>query len=189
MVQWRTNFESNHIKTKLPWADIFNISTQGKRQLLKTASHQKRPTRTWTERNRISYVVVSLSILSVFIVVSNFCVCLLVYLKKTLRTNTNWLMVSLAVSDILTGGVLLPVYLIEPYSVVTGYLVCLILLWGVANLCAVTYDRYIAIIKPLEYSYRAPKILKRSLILSWLLPAIYSLLPLFWNTNQAPHNS
>ena len=131
------------------------------------------------------YVVVSLSILSVFIVVSNFCVCLLVYLKKTLRTNTNWLMVSLAVSDILTGGVLLPVYLIEPYSVVTGYLVCLILLWGVANLCAVTYDRYIAIIKPLEYSYRAPKILKRALILSWLLPAIYSLLPLFWNTNQA----
>lgn len=30
MVQWRTNFESNHIKTKLRWADIFNISTQGK---------------------------------------------------------------------------------------------------------------------------------------------------------------
>ena len=136
-----------------------------------------------TEQN--IYVVVSLSILSVFIVVSNFCVGLLVYLKKTLRTNTNWLMVSLAVSDILTGGILLPVYLIEPYSVVTGYLVCLILLWGVANLCAVTYDRYIAIIKPLEYSYRAPKILKRVLILSWLLPAIYSLLPLFWDTNPA----
>ena len=134
-----------------------------------------------TEQN--IYVVVSLSILSVFIVVSNFCVCLLVYLKKALRTNTNWLMVSLAVSDILTGGILLPVYLIEPNSVVTGYLVCLILLWGVANLCAVTYDRYIAIIKPLEYPYRAPKILKRALVLSWLLPAIYSLLPLFWDTN------
>ena len=129
------------------------------------------------------YVVVSLSILSVLIVLSNFCVCLLVYLKKALRTNTNWLMVSLAVSDILTGGILLPVYLIEPNSVVTGYLVCLILLWGVANLCAVTYDRYIAIIKPLEYPYRAPKILKRALVLSWLLPAIYSLLPLFWDTN------
>ncbi|KAJ7391580.1 hypothetical protein OS493_017276 [Desmophyllum pertusum] len=129
------------------------------------------------------YVVVSLSILSVLIVVSNFCVCLLVYLKKALRTNTNWLMVSLAVSDILTGGVLLPVYLIEPTSIVTSYLVCMILLSGVANLCAVTYDRYVAILKPLEYSYRAPKILKRALILSWLLPAIYSLLPLCWNTD------
>ena len=129
------------------------------------------------------YVVVSLSILSVLIVISNLCVCFLVYLKKALRTNTNWLMVSLAVSDLLTGGVLLPVYLIEPTSIFTGYLVSLILLWGVANLCAVTYDRYIAIIKPLEYPYRAPKILKRALILSWLLPAIYSLLPLFWDTN------
>ena len=131
------------------------------------------------------YVVVSLSILSVFIVVSNFCVCLLVYLKKALRTNTNWLMVSLAVSDILTGGVLLPVYLIKPTSVVTSYLICIILLSGVANLFAVTYDRYIAIMKPLEYPSRAPKILKRALILSWLLPAIYSLLPLFWDTNPA----
>ncbi|KAJ7391579.1 hypothetical protein OS493_017275 [Desmophyllum pertusum] len=131
------------------------------------------------------HVVVSLSILSVLIVVSNLCVCLLVYLKKALRTNTNWLMVSLAVSDILTGGVLLPVYLIEPTSIVTSYLVCMILLSGVANLCAVTYDRYVAIMKPLEYSYRAPKILKRSLILSWLLSAIYSLLPLFWNTDAS----
>ena len=131
------------------------------------------------------YVVVSLSILSVLIVVSNFCVCFLVYLKKALRTNTNWLMVSLAVSDLLTGGVLLPVYLIEPTSIVTSYLVCIILLSGVANLCAVTYDRYVAVMKPLEYPSRAPKILTRSLILSWLLSIVYSLVPLFWDTNLA----
>ena len=129
------------------------------------------------------YLVVSLSILSIFIVLSNFCVCILVYLKKSLRTTTNWLMVSLAVSDILTGGVLLPVFLIKPTSVVTSYLICIILLSGVANLCAVTYERYVAVMKPLEYPFRAPKILKRALILSWLLPIIYSLLPLFWDTN------
>ena len=127
--------------------------------------------------------MVILGIFSLFIVISNSCVCLLVILKKALRTTTNWLMVSLAVSDILTGGVLLPIYLIKPFSIVTGYLVSIILLSGVANLCAVTYDRYVAVIKPLEYPYRAPKIRKRAPILSWLLSLIYSLLPLFWNTN------
>ena len=129
------------------------------------------------------FVMVFLSIFSLFIVTSNSCVCLLVISKRALRTTTNWLMVSLAVSDILIGGVLLPVYLIEPFSIVTGYLVSVILLSGVANLCAVTYDRYVAVIKPLEYPYRAPKIRRRAPLLSWLLSLIYSLLPLFWNTD------
>ena len=52
-----------------------------------------------------------------------------------------------------------------------------------ANLCSVTYDRYIAIMKPLEYPYRSPVMFKRALVLSWLFPIIYSLLPLFWNTD------
>ena len=129
------------------------------------------------------YFTSSLSILAVLIVLSNVCVCCLVCFNKALRTYPNWLIVSLAVSDILTGGVLLPVYLNEPSSVVPGYLACIILLSGVANLCSVTYDRYIAIMKPLEYPYRSPVMFKRALVLSWLFPIIYSLLPLFWNTD------
>ena len=129
------------------------------------------------------YFTSSLSILAVLIVLSNVCVCCLVCFNKALRTYPNWLIVSLAVSDILTGGVLLPVYLNEPSSVVPGYLACIILLSGVANLCSVTYDRYIAIMKPLEYPYRLPVMFKRALVLSWLFPIIYSLLPLLWNTD------
>ena len=129
------------------------------------------------------YFTSSLSILAVLIVLSNVCVCCLVCFNKALRTYPNWLIVSLAVSDILTGGVLLPVYLNEPSSVVPGYLACIILLSGVANLCSVTYDRYIAIMKPLEYPYRSPVMFKRALVLSWLFPIIYSLLPLLWNTD------
>ena len=135
------------------------------------------------ESSQNIYLVASLSTLSVAIVVSNVFVCSLVCFNKSSRTYTNWLIVSLAVSDILTGGVLLPLLLIKPSSVVPSYLACIILLSGVANLCSVTYDRYIAIMKPLEYLYRAPKILKRAVILSWMIPIIYSLLPLFWNTD------
>ena len=128
-------------------------------------------------------VSVSLGILSVIIVVANFFVCALVCFIKTLRTYTNWLVLSLAVSDILTGGVLLPILLIKPISLVTGYFVAIILLSGVANICAVTYDRYVAIMKPLLYPYLAPKIFKRAIVVSWLIPTIYSVLPLAWNTN------
>lgn len=129
------------------------------------------------------YLEASLSTLSVLIVVSNAFVCFLVCCNKTLRSYKNWLIVSLAVSDILTGGVLLPLILIKPSSVILGYFVSIILLSGIANLCSVTYDRYIAIMKPLEYQSRAPNILKRALIVSWLLPAIYSLLPLLWDAD------
>jgi len=128
---------------------------------------------------------VALWILSVIIVVANCSVCALVCFKKTLRTYTNWLVLSLAVSDILTGGVLLPLLLIKPTSLVTGYVVTLILLFGVANICAVTYDRYVAIIKPLLYRYLAPKFFKRAISISWLIPIIYSVLPLAWGTNPS----
>ena len=129
------------------------------------------------------YISVFLGILSVIIVVANCSVCALVCFNKTLRTYTNWLVLSLAVSDILTGGVLLPIILIKPASLVTDYFITLILLSGVANICAVTYDRYVAIIKPLLYVHLAPKIFERALVVSWLIPAIYTMLPLTWDTN------
>ena len=129
-------------------------------------------------------MTIFLGILSVLIVVSNVSVCAMVCFNKTLRTYTNWLIVSLAVSDILTGGVLLPTVLIKLKSVVTDYLIAIILLSGVANICAVTYDRYVAIIKPMHYPYRAPKLFKRAIVVSWLIPVFCSLLPLIWDTDH-----
>jgi len=128
-------------------------------------------------------VSVSLGILSVIIVVANCSVCALICFNKTLRTYTNWLVLSLAVSDILTGGVLLPTLLIKPTSLVTDYFIAIILLSGVANICAATYDRHVAIIKPLLYPYLAPKLFKRAIVASWLIPAIYTVLPLAWDKN------
>ena len=129
------------------------------------------------------YVSVSLGILSVIIVVANCSVCALVCFNKTLRTYTNWLVLSLATSNILTRGVLLPIILIKPASLMTDYFIALISLSGVANICAVTYDRYVAIIKPLLYPYLAPKLFKRALVVSWLIPSIFTVLPLAWDTD------
>ena len=135
------------------------------------------------EPSKDIYVIVPLGILSVIIVLANCSVCAMVCFKKTLRTYTNWLVLSLAVADILTGGVLLPFIVIKSTSVVTDYLITIMLLSGVANICAVTYDRYVAITKPLVYPYRAPTFFKRAIVASWLLPTIYSVLALAWDAN------
>ena len=131
------------------------------------------------------YVVVSLGALSVLIVVSNVSVYALVCFNKRLRTYTNWFTLSLAVSDILAGAVLMPLTLFKPESVVVTYLSHLILLWGVVNICALTYDRFVAAMMPLQYPCRIPKIFKRTLVAVWLIPTIISLLPLFWATDRA----
>ena len=130
----------------------------------------------------VSYLV-SLSILSVLVVVMNVFVCCLVCINKALRTYTNGFIMSLALSDILTGGVLLPMVLSKPSSLATGYLICMILLSSSCNLSSVTYARYAAIMKPLRSRYLVPKMFKKAVIFSWLMPIIFSSLPLFWNTN------
>ena len=130
----------------------------------------------------VSYLV-SLSTLSVFVVVFNVFVCCLVCMNKALRTYTNGFIVSLALSDILTGGVLLPMILSKPSSLATAYLTCVIVLSSSCNLSSVTYVRYVAIMKPLRSRYLVPKMFKKAVVFSWLIPIIFSLLPLFWNTN------
>lgn len=132
------------------------------------------------------YILVPLSILSIAIVVSNVAVCFLVCLNKNLRTFTNGFIVSLAISDILVGGILFPCYLTNPVGTADfiGYLVSIILLAGVANLCTVTYDRYLALNQPLEYSFKISKIFLKVVAASWIIPVAYSLLPLIWNTDR-----
>ncbi|XP_022794075.1 octopamine receptor beta-2R-like [Stylophora pistillata] len=131
------------------------------------------------------YAKISLGVISVLAVAANFFVVCLVCLKRVPRTYTNWLTVSLAVSDILTGGILLHTLIIGSTHVVVDYLVSMILLWGVANICALTYDRYVAVIKPLQYTYRIPEIFEKTIIAVWLFPTIYSLLPLFWRKDRS----
>ena len=96
------------------------------------------------------YIKVSLGVLSVLIVAANLFVISFVCLNRVPRTYTNWLTVSLAVSDILTGGILFPMLIMRPTHAVVDYLSSMILLWGVANICALTYDRYVAITRPLH---------------------------------------
>lgn len=123
-----------------------------------------------------TYMVVILSCIFVLIVVTNSCVCLLVYMYTSLRTYTNGFVVSLAVSDILTGALLLPLYIAKPDFPGTGYFVSAILLTGVANVCAVTLDRYLAIKRPFIYYNVMQKHFWKLIVCSWALPIVISVI-------------
>lgn len=133
-----------------------------------------------------SEVAIPLGCLSLFIVVANSCVCLLVYLHRKLRSYTNGFVVSLAVSDILTGALLLPLYITAPTLPVTGYVVGAILLTGVANVCAVTLDRYLAIMKPFTYYAIMTRHYVKFIVGSWVLPLVISIIPLIWDSERGP---
>ena len=130
------------------------------------------------------YLTIILGALSVLIVLSNAVIVTLVCFNKTLRTYTNWLILSLAVSDLLTGSLLFSMTLFKPSYVVEGYFTA-ILLSGVINISAVTCDRFIAIVKPLEYSYLVPKFFKRGIAIIWLVSAIYASVPLIWGADHS----
>ena len=126
---------------------------------------------------------ISLTIVSVLIVLANVTVCVLVYLKKNMRTYTNGFVVSLAFSDILIGGVLIPASLLLPNSPVLGYLVSITLLSGVFNLGSVTFDRYVSVLKALQYEEIMRKYFTKMIVVSWLVAITISLIPLVWGTD------
>ena len=128
-------------------------------------------------------VVIPLSILSVCVVVTNTLVCLLVYKIKSMRNYTNGFVVSLAISDILTGAAFLLQYNIELHfwsRATLNVLYAIVLFVGAANLCAVTYDRYLAILYPFSYADTISKVFKILVPAIWLLSIVIACIPLTW---------
>lgn len=131
-------------------------------------------------------LVIPLSILSVSVIVSNTLVCLLVYKVKSMRNYTNGFVVSLAISDILTGVSFLIQYNAELHEwsrAALNVLYAIVLFVGAANLCAVTYDRYLAILYPFSYTETISKVFKILVPAIWFFSIIIACIPLTWEGN------
>lgn len=125
--------------------------------------------------------VISIGLLWSIAIIVNCLVCLLVYKYKTMRTFTNGFVVSLAVSDILTGLVILTQYLIGFNNrIVINIAYAIVMLSGITNLCAVTYDRYIAVTQPLRYLTIMQKHCRGLVVSVWLVSIVVAALPLLW---------
>lgn len=142
-------------------------------------------------------VIIALVLLCVIIgtIVGNILVCVAVCLVRKLRRPCNYLLVSLAVSDLCVAILVMPMALL--YEILGrwnfGPVVCD--LWvsfdvlsctaSILNLCMISVDRYYAITKPLEYGVkRTPRRMIACVSLVWLGAACISLPPLLILGNE-----
>lgn len=126
-----------------------------------------------------------LGALSIVVIAINSCVCLLVYVKKELRTYTNGFVVSLAISDLLTGVTQFCIYLLHQEArLFFNITYALSFFGGVTTLCAVTWDRYVAVMSPLMYNDVVPRYFKLVISTSWGFTFVIALIPLTWVLNE-----
>ena len=92
-------------------------------------------------------------------VVGNGLVIFLITTKQRLHTTANWFILSLAVADFGVGVVFFPYYVVcnvrEQCFFKVNFLQAFLtffLMASTINLCTMTADRYIAIVKPLKYT-------------------------------------
>lgn len=133
-------------------------------------------------------------------IIGNILVCTAVAIVRKLRTPSNLLIVSLAVSDLLVAVLVMP--LATSYEVFgrwpLGPAVCdmwtsldvMLCTASILSLCAISVDRYFVITRPFQYAMKRTPLRMTLMILSvWLLSALISIPPLFgWQADQSEGN-
>ena len=115
-------------------------------------------------------------LLSIIVVAGNGIVIYLIVTRQRLYTTANWFILSLAIADFFVGAsYLLADYLCEAHSCDRRYIrhaiVSFLLAASATNLCVMTVDRYIAIVKPLEYiTFMTTRRVVLLISTAWLAP-------------------
>nr|XP_057937999.1 trace amine-associated receptor 13c-like [Doryrhamphus excisus] len=140
----------------------------------------RKPTSHWSEGVLLT---VLLAIISVVTVVLNLLVIISISHFRQLRTPTNLLLLSLAVSDCLVGLLVMPGEILRQTSCWTlGDVVCLLYNYmsyfvtsvSVGNMVLISADRYVAICDPLHYNTKVTvKRVQLCVCLCWFLALLY----------------
>ncbi|XP_072327336.1 dopamine receptor D4 related sequence [Scyliorhinus torazame] len=131
-------------------------------------------------------------------ILGNVLVCLSVFIERSLKTATNYFIVSLAVADLLLAVLVLPLYVYTEFQggiwtlniflcdalMTMDVMLCTA---SIFNLCAISVDRYIAVIVPLKYN--RSHFSGRQLVLitaTWLL-SLGVASPVIFGLNNVPN--
>lgn len=145
------------------------------------------------ERSHIIALILGLIILVTF--AGNVLVCLSVIKVRKLRHPSNYLLISLAISDLCVACVVMPFGL---YSSINdkwqlGRLLCNIYVVSdvtsctasILNLCVISIDRYLAITRPLTYCVkRTTRLMMILIAIVWICACLISVPPLLISGNE-----
>lgn len=136
-----------------------------------------------------SWVAAFLCFIILLTTAGNFLLILLIVTQRSLRNTSNYFLVSLFMSDLMVGLVVMPPAMLNQLYgrwVLRGDFCSL---WysfdvmccsaSILNLCVISLDRYLLIISPLKYKLRMTSCRALWLILAtWTLAALASFLPI-----------
>lgn len=153
----------------------------------------------WTEATLLGLQVsasVLLALVTLATLLSNAFVIATIFLTRKLHTPANFLIGSLAVTDMLVSILVMPISIVYTVSNTwsLGQIVCDIWLSSditfctasILHLCVIALDRYWAITDALEYSKR--RTMRRAAVMVavvWVISISISMPPLFWRQAKA----
>lgn len=130
-------------------------------------------------------------ILSILTIIGNGFIIVLIYSRRRLRTKTNAFVVSLAVADFCVGLIAVPSLFVcektsgcdpeAPLANRVDYLRWLFGYASVTNLCSLVVDRYVAVVRPLNYiTIMKRRLVSHMILISWA-SSIVILIPFVLN--------
>ncbi|KAF3692792.1 D(2)-like dopamine receptor [Channa argus] len=149
------------------------------------------------QKHPYNYYAMLLTLLIFIIVFGNVLVCMAVSREKALQTTTNYLIVSLAVADLLVATLVMPwvVYLevvgewrfSKIHCDIFVTLDVMMCTASILNLCAISIDRYTAVAMPMLYNTRYSSKRRVTVMISvvWVLSFAISCPLLFGLNNTA----
>ncbi|XP_054885010.1 dopamine receptor D2a isoform X2 [Poeciliopsis prolifica] len=153
------------------------------------------------QRHPYNYYAMLLTLLIFVIVFGNVLVCMAVSREKALQTTTNYLIVSLAVADLLVATLVMPwvVYLevvgewrfSKIHCDIFVTLDVMMCTASILNLCAISIDRYTAVAMPMLYNTRYSSRRRVTVMISvvWVLSFAISCPLLFGLNNTATRDA